>query len=157
MNIRKATKEDREKILPLISRSSLYHKKEIEKEKIKNEKEFIVGIEEAFDKWIEQESKAYFIAKEGDRILGFILLMFDGVVSDKVSLSDLFVVPQKRKVGIAEKLIDHALESAKQVGSKNVMLTVHERNISALNLYRKVGFTDRQDNYVYMEKNLKSE
>ena len=154
MNIRKAEKSDKEKLLPLILESQLFQKQELEKENIKKIDEYRKGVEENFNKWIEEKDKVYFVAEEDNYIVGYIFLMLDGVVSSTVSLSDLFVVSEKRKRGIAKKLIDYALEYAKSEGGENIFLAVNKINDLAISFYKKAGFTEKEDGYTYLEKKL---
>jgi ribosomal protein S18 acetylase RimI-like enzyme len=50
------------------------------------------------------------------------------------------VIAGFRGQGIGESLMRTALDQAKQIGLTRVELTVREHNMSALNLYKKLGF-----------------
>lgn len=50
------------------------------------------------------------------------------------------LLPQFRGQGIGTRLIRPALNAALAAGLHRVELTVRERNVSAINLYKKVGF-----------------
>jgi len=47
-----------------------------------------------------------------------------------------------RGLGIGTKLIEVLLEEAKKQGLKVIVLDVYEKNLPALNLYRKMGFKE---------------
>jgi len=47
-----------------------------------------------------------------------------------------------RRLGIGAKLIEVLLEEAKKQGLKVIVLDVYEKNLPALNLYRKMGFKE---------------
>ena len=47
-----------------------------------------------------------------------------------------------RRLGIGTKLIEVLLEEAKKQGLKVIILDVYEKNLPALNLYRKMGFKE---------------
>ncbi|MFZ4863056.1 GNAT family N-acetyltransferase [Sphingobacterium sp. Mn56C] len=55
-------------------------------------------------------------------------------------LNDLFVSPAFRKRGIAEALVQHALQFAKQQDAVFVQLETQLTNLTAQNLYKKIGF-----------------
>ena len=47
-----------------------------------------------------------------------------------------------RRLGIATKLMEALLQEAKRQGLKVIILDVYEKNLPALNLYRKMGFKE---------------
>ena len=47
-----------------------------------------------------------------------------------------------RRLGIATKLIEALLEEAKKHGLKVIILDVYEKNLPALNLYKRMGFKE---------------
>jgi len=47
-----------------------------------------------------------------------------------------------RRLGIATKLVETLLQEAKRQGLKVIVLDVYEKNLPALNLYRKMGFKE---------------
>jgi GNAT superfamily N-acetyltransferase len=54
----------------------------------------------------------------------------------------VFVNPNYRKMGVATKLLKHALILAKEKGAKKVNLNVYSSSTKAINLYRKLGFRE---------------
>lgn len=58
-------------------------------------------------------------------------------------IANVAVHPDYRRRGIARSLTEHAVQHARQRGSPGVWLHVRQENQSALDLYRKLGFTER--------------
>jgi ribosomal protein S18 acetylase RimI-like enzyme len=55
-------------------------------------------------------------------------------------LTELYVIPERRRAGCGRKLLDEALRVAKQEGAAAVHLGVYPDNEPALALYRGAGF-----------------
>lgn len=56
-------------------------------------------------------------------------------------IAHLAVMPEHQRHGIASALIQHVIE---RIGNTNAYLIVGEDNVTAIRLYERVGFTDRQ-------------
>lgn len=56
-------------------------------------------------------------------------------------IDELFVLPEHRGKGIGGAALNHAFESARASGSTWILLEVDHQNLSAREIYRKVGFT----------------
>jgi ribosomal protein S18 acetylase RimI-like enzyme len=54
---------------------------------------------------------------------------------------DLAVHPQHRRQGVAQRLVEHALATARQRGMLWLRLEVSERNVAARALYEGLGFS----------------
>ncbi|RST61660.1 GNAT family N-acetyltransferase [Siminovitchia terrae] len=67
-------------------------------------------------------------------------------------IPEIYVLPQYRKRGIAEKLCNEAFKHLEEEGFKRVQLNVFEGN-QAKHLYQKLGF---QEKVTLMEKQLGS-
>ena len=80
-----------------------------------------------------------FIAEDNGKSVGFVTLTCG---LDDADIEDVFVVPSYRRQGIADGLIERALTLAKNSGAKKVLLEVRASNLSAINLYKKHGFTN---------------
>jgi ribosomal protein S18 acetylase RimI-like enzyme len=88
-----------------------------------------------------------FLALEGETALGFTQLFpsFTSVGMKRLwILNDLFVVAQARGQRVGERLIERALEHAKQSGAKGVVLETAHSNTSGQKLYERMGFS-RED------------
>lgn len=70
--------------------------------------------------------------------IGFIEASF---VLDEININSIAVDAEYRKLGIASMLIS-SLEKIFSGSAEKLMLEVRSRNIPALNLYRKLGFSE---------------
>lgn len=70
--------------------------------------------------------------------IGFIEASF---VLDEININSIAVDAEYRKLGIASMLIA-SLEKIFSGSAEKLMLEVRSRNIPALNLYRKLGFSE---------------
>lgn len=70
--------------------------------------------------------------------VGFALLR---VVSDEAEVLALGVLPQCRRRGIADALLQHLCERVAHAGARRILLEVATNNGAALALYKKHGFT----------------
>ena len=61
--------------------------------------------------------------------------------SGYIKISQVLVVPKFRRLGIAYKMIDRIMEQ-----NNKYVLAADETNISAVNLYKKLGFIQKADN-----------
>lgn len=109
--------------------------------------------EKAFlkDRIINQESVVY-LAKSGDRFIGFVQLypVFSSVRMKKLwLLNDLFVDADYRKTGAASLLIEKSKELAIETKSAGLMLQTAKDNITAQSVYNKTDFVRDEDFYTY--------
>ncbi len=92
---------------------------------------------------IENELKlsyaVYYVAKEGEEILGYI-----GVhnIFGEGEITTLAVNPMYRRRGVADKLFVHFLQEEKKMGIKLINLEVRSGNEPAKSLYKKYGFSE---------------
>jgi ribosomal protein S18 acetylase RimI-like enzyme len=84
-----------------------------------------------------------FLALENEQPLGFTQL-FPSFTSAGMQrlwiLNDLYIIPTSRGQRIGEKLIERALEHAKESGAKGVVLETAHSNTSGQKLYERMGF-----------------
>ncbi len=59
-----------------------------------------------------------------------------------VGVLGIAVKSDYRRLGIATKLIEAMLDEAKKQGLKVIVLDVYEKNLPALNLYKRMGFKE---------------
>jgi ribosomal-protein-alanine N-acetyltransferase len=83
----------------------------------------------------------YYLAAEDDHgaLLGWAGMM---VVAEDAQILTVGVVPQARRQGIGQRLLDALLAEAKDRGATAVFLEVRTENEAAQALYRRNGFTD---------------
>jgi ribosomal protein S18 acetylase RimI-like enzyme len=88
-----------------------------------------------------------FIAMLGDRAVGFMQLypMFSSVSLRRMwILNDLYVEADVRGQRVGERLIERAVQLAKESGAKGIQLETAHTNTSGQKLYERLGF-ERED------------
>jgi len=103
--------------------------------------------------WIETAmsgtNSVIFLAEDGGCVVGFTRLQRKDRSSDNeqrnvhyAHISDLYVVPEVRKRGIARLLITAAMDWANEHELSEITLNVYEDNEAARALYKAAGFGD---------------
>lgn len=72
-------------------------------------------------------------------LVGFALF---SVIIDEAELLQVAVEPSKRKQGIAEKLLQQSFQQLKTRGVSRILLEVRASNVTALKLYKRLGFCE---------------
>lgn len=93
-----------------------------------------------------------FMAFEGQKALGFTLLYphFTTVALGHVwLLNDLFTLPEARRKGVGEALLEQAAAFAKADGAKRIWLRTAVDNFTAQALYEKIGYKRDEQFYRY--------
>ena len=85
---------------------------------------------------LSNESSYYIIAKSENDILGFAGLNF---ILDEAHIANIVVRKDKRRLKIGSKLLENLIEKASTTSSL-ITLEVNEKNLPAINLYKKYGF-----------------
>ncbi|MFP4015767.1 MAG: ribosomal protein S18-alanine N-acetyltransferase [Halanaerobiales bacterium] len=80
----------------------------------------------------------YFVALYDEQIAGYI---GGWLVTDELHITNLAIARENRRHGIAQELIDWMTIYACEQGMSRATLEVRASNNSAINLYRKKGFT----------------
>ena len=75
---------------------------------------------------------------EGDVVLGFVIAREMG---SEWEIENIAVTAAARRQGVATRLLQHAIEVARDRGGRVLFLEVRESNHPALRLYEKHGFT----------------
>jgi len=85
-------------------------------------------------------------------IIGMITLVVFQVPSGiRAHIEDLVVDHEYRNKGISHALMEIAMQSAKCLGAKEVVLTSNPRRTSALKLYKNLGFKNWDSNIFYYQ------
>lgn len=79
----------------------------------------------------------YFCIKEDHKIIAYL---GSWLRDDSVEITNVGVIPEKRRNGLGKKLMDECICLMKQNGAKVFTLEVRENNIPAINLYEQFGF-----------------
>jgi len=111
-----------------------------------------VSVRIAFERllaFVDEREHCMLIAEQGDRRVGFLLLIFD--IPDEVTLMDqafvayMAVEPDARGAGVGRALLDEAERRARAAGRTVVSLMVTEENAAARALYDGAGYaTERR-------------
>jgi ribosomal-protein-alanine N-acetyltransferase len=91
-----------------------------------------------FEEELEQDYTVYLSAVENSRLIGYagMHLMFE-----EAYITNVAVLPENRRQGIATKLLQRLMYEAKNAGALRISLEVRQTNLAAATLYGKLGFT----------------
>ena len=81
------------------------------------------------------------VAKLNNHIVGYITIERDGPVPGAAYQRNIVVNPSLQRKGLGHLLMEHGLNVAREMNRKTVALRVDPANSSAVNFYRKLGFT----------------
>lgn len=115
-----------------------------EREKYNNNINKNYEVKDFYEKFIDNEDKTIFVARENDMILGYVY----GFVQDSGSLYNkkvaqldaLYVKEQYRGKGIARSLMKEFINWAEEKGVVYIELSVCKDNTNAISLYENEGF-----------------
>lgn len=82
---------------------------------------------------IDNETSHFLVAIVDDKVVGYMGLQ---IFSGEGYVTNVAVLPEYRRQGIAQKLISSQLENEMSF----ITLEVRESNLSAISLYKKMGF-----------------
>jgi GNAT superfamily N-acetyltransferase len=89
------------------------------------------------------EGSTYLIAWEDDRPVGHAHIAWDSTHLGLPEIQDVYVVPDKRRRGIASQLTHAAEDEARRRGWDGISLSVSRSdNPAAAQLYAKLGYVD---------------
>jgi GNAT superfamily N-acetyltransferase len=88
------------------------------------------------------EASTYLIAWDGDLPVGHAHIAWAGTHLGLPEIQDVFVLPDRRRRGIAGSLTAAAERKAHERGWKQISLSVGYRNHAARRLYEKLGYAD---------------
>jgi GNAT superfamily N-acetyltransferase len=94
------------------------------------------------DRFVAEESM-YLVAWEDERPVGHAHVAWQGTHLGVPELQDVFVVPERRRRGIARRLTEEAEREAARRGFDRISLSVSaKRNEPARRLYESLGYRD---------------
>jgi ribosomal protein S18 acetylase RimI-like enzyme len=85
--------------------------------------------------------------EENSTIAGFFILTLGYAVENggiDGFIDDIYLLPSLRGRGLGRSAVTLAIEAAKEVGIRVLLLEVEAQNDRAYSLYRKMGFDDTQ-------------
>lgn len=93
----------------------------------------------------------YRLALDGDAIVGYSMVgpLRLPIQGEGLELSRLYVAPSVQGKGVAARLMDDAVEYARERGAAALYLSVYENNERAKRFYRRYGF-DQVGEYDFM-------
>jgi GNAT superfamily N-acetyltransferase len=90
-----------------------------------------------------KEGSTYLVAWDDDRPVGHAHIAWVGTHLGVPEIQDVFVLPERRRQGIATQLTDAAEQEARARGWESISLSVsQDGNVAARNLYLKLGYVD---------------
>lgn len=154
INIRKAKKDDFDKILKLakeLYEAELPFDKNLNPNYYYNQK-----AKDDLKKSILSRKRTFLVAEENDNLVGYVdgyIIEKEEVYIEKVAYLDHLCVSKKhRKQGVGKTLIDEFTKIMKEKGTKYIKLNAFEKNIPAVSLYKKQDFKEYS---VYYMKEIK--
>ena len=93
----------------------------------------------SFEEELKNILATYLVAKINNKVIGYIGMWF---VMDECHITNIAVLGEYRKQGIASKLINEMLKLCKEHQTTYIKLEVRSSNLPAQKLYSKFGFTE---------------
>ncbi|HLL03917.1 MAG TPA: GNAT family N-acetyltransferase [Myxococcaceae bacterium] len=81
------------------------------------------------------------VAKFQNQVVGYVTVERDGPVPGAAYMRNIVVRPDLRKHGLGMALLNHAINTARDMYRKTIALRVDPANGPAVSFYRKAGFT----------------
>ncbi len=103
--------------------------------------------EQAFSDEAENELATYLVACDGDKVIGYVGYW---KVIDEGHITNVAVLPEYRRRGIASRLLEGIIKQAFEGGLCLLTLEVRKSNMAAQKLYEGFGFEalgERKDYY----------
>jgi len=115
-------------------------------------------------------TETFLVAEENRTVVGYIMCRIEVGLSNiglpglvkKGHVVSVAVLPEYRRKGLGEALVNQAMEGMKKYGAKQCYLEVRVTNQEAINLYKKLGlevsrsirgyYADGEDAYVMSRK-----
>ncbi len=142
-NIRVARQEDREQVLGIARTSFEYSRFHLDPkipDRIANE----IKRRWADNYFIDQRGDLMYVATTGNKILGFLLLIYKG---DNLVIDLIAVLDRYRRHGIGRCLIDWAEKNVNDFSK--VIVSTQAANMESLRFYQKSGFRVTNFEYIF--------
>ena len=102
---------------------------------------------------LKKRSIKYIICKKGDDAIAYISFGYSTIYKSEGGIHELYVLPKERKQGIANQLIEMAMNWLKQKNCTNIDLYVDINNKLAYKIYKKLGFAkEKQEGFSMYKK-----
>lgn len=86
---------------------------------------------------LESQNSKYIVAVEDDNIVGFAGII---ILPDDTEITNIVTKKSERKKGIGKLLLDKLIDMTRDAKKEIISLEVNEKNIPAIELYKKFGF-----------------
>lgn len=144
MNIRRAQKEDADRILELLVQVNNVHSKNRPDlflwDKTKYTRDELLVL-------FEDEQKPVFVAVDGEEIVGYAFCVFVSHVKDNnfpdivtLYIDDICIDENARGKHVGTEIYEFVKEFARESGCYNITLNVWDKNEPAIAFYEKCGF-----------------
>ncbi|MFT6046916.1 MAG: ribosomal protein S18 acetylase RimI-like enzyme [Arenicella sp.] len=101
---------------------------------------------------IQSESSHLLMAEEGGQFYGSLtLVVFDIPTGTRAWIEDVVVSKDSRGKGVGKLISERAVSLAHELGAKTIDLTSRPSRVIANNLYKKIGFVQRETNIYRFE------
>ena len=90
--------------------------------------------EKALEEELENPNAVFLVTEDGTGYIGCHFVCGDG------AMTNLAVHPEHRRKGIGKQLLLALEEEAKKLDAETISLEVRKSNLSAINLYEKMGY-----------------
>ena len=91
------------------------------------------------DNYLLKNNINIFVAlNQNDELIGYIIFT---ITEDFTDILKIFIRDSERRNGYAKQLLNKIIDLAKRYKSKKLMIEVRSKNLSAIEFYKKNGFT----------------
>jgi len=81
------------------------------------------------------------VSKYQNHVIGYVTVERDGPVAGAAYMRNIVVKPELRQKGVGMRLLQHAMQVARDLHRRTLALRVDPANAAAVSFYRKAGFT----------------
>ncbi len=153
INVTELEGSEQESLELLVIESQTFQKQILEQKNV--DLNFLCDdVRQMVQKNIESDESAYYIAKDGDKLVGYVLLEITKVQPGQGWLNDLYVTEEYRRQGVARRLAAQDESWLKSKGVTKVTLFVHNTNAEAINFYEKLEYKKSPVYYIDLTKDL---
>ena len=150
MIIRKATIEDKEQIVSLVTefddyfaKSHLFSAEILPFTVYKNKNSLF---ESVVTEWLSDPKYFVFVAEDGGKVLGHIVGEIvekkDRVLDKEGCIDEWFVAESARHKGVGRQLYNLLIEVFREQNCNHIGLKVYSANVDTIDMYHKMGFLD---------------
>jgi ribosomal protein S18 acetylase RimI-like enzyme len=144
MDVRPATVDDVEHVLPMVDKIAAMHK-EMDPAKYA----YLDNVGSMYEGWLEERAgdprSVFLVADAGERLAGFLIATVNSEIpiyhiEEYGFIHDLWVDEDYRHEGVARQLVTLALERFKAIGVEQVRCDTASANTVARSLFERCGF-----------------